>query len=100
MLGLFKNCNIIILSHKATICEAFEEIHQFLLDGISNNMALLVQYDKYDVINTRYYRTIGYNVVKFASEAYTLQEYITCDGKISTFFQYLICTKEKTNFFG
>ena len=43
VLGPFKNWNIILLSHNSTPYDAFDEIHQVVLDGISDNMALLVQ---------------------------------------------------------
>ena len=39
----FNNWNIIILSHKSTRSEAFEEIHQDVLDGVSVSMVLLIQ---------------------------------------------------------
>ena len=53
--------------------EAFEEIHQVLLHGISENMASLVQSGKYGAMNTTFPKTIYYYVLKFVSEAYTLQ---------------------------
>ena len=39
VLGSFNNWNIIQLSHKSTPSDAFDEIHQVVLDGISDNMA-------------------------------------------------------------
>ena len=39
LLGYFNNCNIIQLSQKSTPSDAFDEIHQVVLDGISDNMA-------------------------------------------------------------
>ena len=69
----FKKWNIITLSHKATTSEAFEDIFQVILDGISENMASLVQSGKYSAINTTGKSTMGYYVVKFVSEAYTLK---------------------------
>ena len=47
LLGSFKNCNIIQLSQKSTPSDAFDEIHQVVLDGISDNMASLVESGKY-----------------------------------------------------
>ena len=70
--GSFNNCNIIILSHKATTSEYFEDIHQVVIYGISDNMALLVQYCKYCAINSTYYTTMVYWVIKFVSEAYNI----------------------------
>ena len=43
--------NIIQLSHKSTPYDAFDEIHQVVLDGISDNMALLFESGKYGTIN-------------------------------------------------
>ena len=39
LLGSYKNCSIIHLSQKSTPFEAFEEIHQIVIGGISDNMA-------------------------------------------------------------
>ena len=43
---------MIELTPKLTPFEAFDEIHQVVLDVISENMASLVQSGKYDAINT------------------------------------------------
>ena len=45
-------------------------------------MASLVQSGKYYSINTTNTSTMGYYVIKFVSDAYTLQENTTCDRKI------------------
>ena len=42
VLGAFNNWNIIQLSSKSTSSDTFDEIHQVILDGISDNMASLV----------------------------------------------------------
>ena len=47
-------------------------------------MAALVQTNKYGDINTTYTTTMGYYVIKFMSEAYTLQEETAYSGQIST----------------
>ena len=39
VLGAFNNWNIIELSSKSTSSETFDEIHQVVLDGISDSMA-------------------------------------------------------------
>ena len=39
VLGYFNDWNIIQLSHKSTPSDAFDEIHQVVLDGISDNTA-------------------------------------------------------------
>ena len=40
------------MSPKSTHFEAFEEIYQVVIDGISDNMASFSQYGKYGAINT------------------------------------------------
>ena len=45
-----------------------------VLDGISDNMAELAKTEKYGAINTTDNSNIGYYVVNFMSEAYTLQD--------------------------
>ena len=52
VLGAFNNCNIIELLSKSTSYDKFDEIHQVVLDGISDNMASLVESGKYGAINT------------------------------------------------
>ena len=44
VLGSFNNWNIITLSQKVTTSGSFDNIHKVVLDGISDNMASLVQY--------------------------------------------------------
>ena len=44
----FNNCGIITFSYKSTISEAFEDIHQFVLDGISEIMDALARSGKND----------------------------------------------------
>ena len=45
-------------------------------------MTSLVQYVKYDAINTTETSTMGYYVIKFVLEAYTLQEDSIRNGQI------------------
>ena len=52
VLGSFNNWNIIQLSHKSNPYDAFDEIYQVVLDGISENMDLLFESGKYGAINT------------------------------------------------
>ena len=82
VLGSYNNWNIIHLILKSTPFEAFEKIHQVVLDGISDNMASLVKSFKYDTINTSDTTTNGFYVIKFILEAYTLQKNTTINGKI------------------
>ena len=77
----YKNWNIIHLTPKSTLFEEFDEINQVVLDSISDNMASLVQPGKYGVINTSYTTKNGFDVIKFISEAYTLQNNTKIDGQ-------------------
>ena len=52
LLVSFNNWNIIQLSHKSTPSDAFDEIHQVVLDVISDNIASLFESEKYEAINT------------------------------------------------
>ena len=52
LLGSFNNWNIILLSPKSTSSDTFDEIHQVVLDCISDNMESLVESGKYGAINT------------------------------------------------
>ena len=65
MLGYFKKYSIIHFSHKATSSEEIEKSNRFILDGISIDMAILVQTGKYGDINTTDITTMGYYVIKF-----------------------------------
>ena len=60
----------------------FDEIHQVVLDFISDNVASLVQSGKYSIINTADTTTNGFYVIQFISEAYTLQNNTKIDGQI------------------
>ena len=53
VLGSFNNWNIILLSHKSTPFEAFDEIHKVVIGGISENMASIFQPGMYGAINNR-----------------------------------------------
>ena len=52
VLWSFNNWNIIQLSQNSTLYDKFDEIHQVVLDGISDNVASLVQCGKYGSIKT------------------------------------------------
>ena len=52
VLGSFNNWKIIQFSQKSTPSDAFDEMHQVVLDGISDNMDSLVESGKYGAINT------------------------------------------------
>ena len=64
-LGSFNNWNIIQLSQKSTIFDAFDEIHQVVLDGISDNMDSLVESEKYGAINKTDTTTNEFYVIIF-----------------------------------
>ena len=74
VLGSFNNCNIILLSPKSTSSDTFDEIHQVVIDGISDNTASLVESGTYEAINTTDTSTNGFYVIMFTLGAYTLQE--------------------------
>ena len=80
VLGSFNNWNIIQLSQKSTTPDAFDEIHQVVIDGISDNMTLLVESGNYGAINTTDTSTNGFYVIMFTSVAYTLQDNTRIDG--------------------
>ena len=79
MQGSFNNYNIIKLLHIETTCEAFEQIHQVVIDGFSDNMVSFVQFGKYSFMKTTDISTMGYYLVEFVSSAYTLQDETKCD---------------------
>ena len=93
------------MSHKSTPSDAFDEIHQIILDGISDDMASLVESGKYGAINTTDTTTNIFYVIMFTSEAYTIQKITTIDGKIITSgelvvkAQYLCSMQKDTNFY-
>ena len=57
-------------------------MHQVFLDGIIDNIASLVQSNRYGFVNTADTTTDGFCVIRFISEAYTLQNNIKMDGQI------------------
>ena len=63
VLGYFNNWNIIQLSQKSTPSDTFDETHQVALDGISDNMAWLVESGEYGAINTTNTETNGFHVI-------------------------------------
>ena len=67
VLGAFKNCKIIELSPESTSSYTFYEIHQVVLDRISDNMASLVESGNYGSINTTDTSTHLFYVIMFTS---------------------------------
>ena len=84
VLGSFNNWNIIQLSQKSTPSDAFYEIQQVVIDGISDNMASLFESGKYGAIKTTDTTANVFYVILFTSEEYTLQENTTIYGQIIT----------------
>ena len=84
VLGAFNNWNIIQLSQKSTPSDAFDEIHQVVLDRISDNMSSLFESGNYGAINTTDTKTNRFYVIMFKSGAYTLQDNTTIYGQIIT----------------
>ena len=74
-----------------------------MLDGISDNMASLVQSGKYSVVNTYATTTNGFYVIKFISEAYRLQsntqidEQVISAGELVVKSQYFCSMQENYN---
>ena len=65
VLGSFNNWNIIQFSQKSTPSDAFDEIHQVNIYGISNNMASLVESGNHGDINTTDTATNEFYVIMF-----------------------------------
>ena len=61
------------MSSKSTSSDKFDEIHQVVLDGISDNMASLVESRTYGAIKTTDISTNEFYVIMFTSGANTLQ---------------------------
>ena len=93
------------LWQKSTSSDTYDEIHQVVLDGISDNMASIFESGKYGAISKTDTSTNGFYVIMFTSVAYTLQENTTIDGKIITAVelvvkaQYLCSIKVDTNWY-
>ena len=66
-------------------------------------MDALLQTDKYGAINTIDTTTMGYYVIKFVSDSYTLQEETTCDviiinsGELVVKSRCMKCIQYNTN---
>ena len=73
MVGSFNNWNIIQLNNITTSSEDFDVVYKVVLDGISENMASLVQLGKFSAINEADPTTMIYYVINILSEPYTLQ---------------------------
>ena len=105
VLGPFKNWKIIQQSHKSTPYDAFDEIHQVVLDGLSDNMASLFEPGTYGAINTNESTTHRLYVIMLISEAYKLQDNTTIDRKIIDAVKlvfkvkYLCSTQLDTNWY-
>ena len=65
VLWYFNNLNIIQLSQKSTPSDTFDEIHQVVLDGISDNMDSIFESVKYEAIHTTDTTTNVFYVIMF-----------------------------------
>ena len=105
VLGSYNNWSILHLTPKSTPFEEFDEIHQVVLDGISDKMASLVQSGKYGDINIADTTKNVFYVIQFISEAYTLQNNTKIDGQIVSAdklvfkAQYICSIQESTNWY-
>ena len=73
VLGSFNNFNIIRFTNKTTSSEYFDVVHKVVLGGISDNILYLIQLVKCGAINSADPSTVGYCVINYLSELYTLQ---------------------------
>ena len=73
MVGALSNCNIIQFTNKTATSDDFVDIYKVVLDDISDNMKSLVYSGKYGSINTSDPTTMGYYMMKYVLDAFTLQ---------------------------
>ena len=71
----FNNQNIIQFNNKPTRSQDFDDIHKVFLGGISES-------GKYGSINASDTTTMGYYIVKYGYEIFTLKEDIINDGQV------------------
>ena len=90
VLDSYNNWNIIEITPKSIPFEASDEIHKVFIDGISENMASLVQSGMYGSTNTSGKTTDGFYVIQFISEAYTLQNNTTIDGQVISYGELVV----------
>ena len=82
IINSYEHFKLIELTPKSTPFETFDEIHKVVLDGISENMASLVQSVMYSAIKTDDTATNGFYVIQFLPEEYTLQNNTTIYGQV------------------
>ena len=105
VLGAFNNWKIIQLSSKSTAYDTFYDIYQVVIDGISDNMASLVESVTYGAINTTYTSTNVFYVIMFRLGAYKLHENTTIDvkiiaaGELVVKAQYICSMQIETNWY-
>ena len=75
VLGSFNNWNVINLSQKSISSDSYNEIHQVVLDGISDNMASLVEPGQYGSIKLLIEQPTDFMLI-----CSNPQENITIDG--------------------
>ena len=88
-----------------TSSQDFDLVHKLVLDGISNKLSSLYNFGKYGAINTADPKQMGYDVIMYPYETYTLQEDQTTYGKVSQSgelvvkYEYLSLMEENTNWY-
>ena len=78
----YNDWNIFHITPKSKTSEAFDEIHQVFIDGISENMTSLVQLGMYGAINTYDTTTNELYFIQLLPYSYTLQRNTTIDGQV------------------
>ena len=82
VLGSLNIRNIVNFTNRTTSSDDFDAVHKVVIDDISDNLVSLVQLGKYGAINASDPTTMGYYVINYLSEPYTLQEYQTTYGQV------------------
>ena len=95
--------DIFEITKKSTHFEAFDEIHQNVIDGISDNMASLVQPGMYGAINTAENTKIDSMLFNSSQSNIRYRIYSTIDGQVISAgelvakTQYLCSVQENTD---
>ena len=71
--------SISIITNQITFNKYFDNVHKFVLDGISENMVFMVQTGEYGFMRTADPKKVLYYVVKFIFDTVELQHYNTTD---------------------
>ena len=93
MLGSLNKCKIIKWTNKGTLSEDIDNIHNIILDIISENMDSLVYTGIYGAINITDIETMEYYVIRYVSDTFTLQEYTTIDCQVNKYIELSVREK-------